>query len=170
MLYNSIGSKVYLAAKSCSDHFESLYTADTLDRLPTAADLANLVDICFRLSAEEMGKVLLLIERHCGKCLFRNKDTNEVEINVDLMTGTAFVEITKLLNVIAPNAVKEASYATGVVRRGAPNTQGGNPEEPPVKVKDPRGRKPKQKLEASTGEGTEQKVHKKSKKMKELMM
>ncbi len=157
MLYNSIGSKVYLAAKSCCDHFESLYTADTLDRLPTAADLANLVDICFRLSAEEMGKVLLLIERHCGKCLYRNKDTNEVEINVDLMTGSAFVETTKLLNVIAPNAVN----------RGAPGAQSGSFEEPPVKVKDPRGRKPKQKLEASGGEGTEQKAQKKSKKTRE---
>ena len=166
MLYNAIGSKVYLAAKSCCDHFESLYTADTLDRVPTAADLANLVDICFRLSAEEMGKVLLLLERHCGKCLYRNKDTNEVEINVDLMTGTAYVETTKLLNIIAPNAVKESSYSGGAIGRGAPGSQNGNLEEP-VKVKDPRGRKPKQKLEATMEEGAEQKMHKKNKKSKE---
>ena len=90
------------------------------------------------------------------------------------MSGAAFLEATKLLNIIAPNVVKDmSSYSSSPGDVTNTHNASGEDEHIQPKKKDPRGRKPKVKLteQASTtaiAEGdAEQQAHKKSKKIKE---
>lgn len=97
MTYNSIGSSVYCAAKNMSDFFESLYIPDSeKDYLPSATELVSFVDSSSKLSAEELGKVLILLDKICPRSLSK-KQSNEVEVNTDLLTGFAYSEASKLI-------------------------------------------------------------------------
>jgi 16S rRNA G527 N7-methylase RsmG len=52
---------------------------------------------CHSISAEDLGKVLARLEELCPQCLVKRAECNEVEVNVDLVTGRAFRETSLIL-------------------------------------------------------------------------
>ena len=114
LLYNLSGSKVYNIALQLSDFWESLYTklneADA-DRPPSVEHMQAFVEKCYRLTQEELGALLNRLDQMCPMCLIKvrllnlgyclyvtsilddqRSEANECEVNVDLMTGSAFRE------------------------------------------------------------------------------
>jgi hypothetical protein len=99
MLFNGLGSKVYTHAKLCSETFESLIngTIGVQELLPSNEELNEFAEQCFKLSPEDLGKILLLLDKLCPRCLLRSQAQDEVQLNVDLLTPTAFAEANRLL-------------------------------------------------------------------------
>lgn len=96
MLYNAPGSKVYSFAKALSDYFESQWLPvckDDADRPATQEEMKAWAENCHKIGQEELGRVLGVLESVCPQCLVKKLDTNEVEINVDLIFGKAFREV-----------------------------------------------------------------------------
>lgn len=57
---------------------------------------------CHSITAEELGKVLVKLEELCPQCLIKRSECNEVEVNVDLVAGRAFREISSILRAYLP--------------------------------------------------------------------
>jgi hypothetical protein len=96
MLYNAPGSKIYQYAKALSEYYEklsSLCFPDDPERLPTNEEASTWVDLCHRITPEEMGKLLRMIDESCPNCLVKRSDVNEVEVNVDLIPGKLFRQL-----------------------------------------------------------------------------
>lgn len=77
-------------------------TFDDEDRPPSVEEMNTWVADCHNISAEELGKVLVKLEELCPQCLVKRKESNEVEVNVDLVTGKAFREISTILRMYLP--------------------------------------------------------------------
>jgi predicted phosphatase len=56
-------------------------------------DLKMFAEMCYKVSAEDMGKILRLLEKDSPGCLVKKPNSNEVEINVDLIKGRVFRNI-----------------------------------------------------------------------------
>jgi hypothetical protein len=72
LLVMCAGSKIYQMAKNLSDFWESQWSQalkEDPDRPPTTDEATAWVDMCHRLSSEEMGKLLSLIDSLCPQCL-----------------------------------------------------------------------------------------------------
>ena len=65
--------------------------------------------LCQSLSADDLGKVLKMLDSSCPNCLVKKTETNEVDVNVDLITGKAFREASAETNKILPDAVLASS-------------------------------------------------------------
>mmetsp|Transcript_16504 Transcript_16504/g.15830 ORF Transcript_16504/g.15830 Transcript_16504/m.15830 type:complete len:199 (+) Transcript_16504:106-702(+) len=105
MMYNIPGSKVYTSAKSLSEVWELSYVeivTDDIDRPPSVEEMNTWVGDCHSLTAEELGKVLVKLEQSCPQSLIKKSDCNEVEVNVDLVTGKAFREVSIMLQMYLP--------------------------------------------------------------------
>jgi hypothetical protein len=48
--------------------------------------------MCYKLETDDLGALMQLLEAKCPSCLVKKKETNEVEVNVDLISGKAFRE------------------------------------------------------------------------------
>ena len=100
MLYNSPSSKIYMTAKTLSEQFESMYAAiaeDDKERPPTADEMHTFVSTLFKLSPEELGKVISFLDVNCPMVLIKRVDSNEVEINVDLLPGIIFHKVSEIV-------------------------------------------------------------------------
>jgi hypothetical protein len=75
---------------------------DDVDRPPTSEEMNTWVGDCHSITAEELGKVLVKLEDYCPQCLVKRIESNEVEVNVDLVTGKAFREISAILRIYLP--------------------------------------------------------------------
>ena len=96
MLYNAPGAVVYVRAKTLSDFFEQQwgsYRNHDNNRPPGPDDLKMFAEMCYKVSAEDMGKILRLLEKDSPGCLVKKPNSNEVEINVDLIKGRVFRNI-----------------------------------------------------------------------------
>ena len=101
MLYNAPGAAVYVKAKSLSEAFESqwsLVRKHDAQRPATQTEMTSLAEKCYKIDPEELGKLLEMLERSCPSCLVKKKETNEVEVNVDLISGKVFREAEKFIN------------------------------------------------------------------------
>ena len=76
--------------------------SDDVDRPPSVDEMNIWVGDCHSISAEELGKVLVKLEELCPQCLVKRIECNEVEVNVDLVTGRAFREISVMLRMYLP--------------------------------------------------------------------
>lgn len=108
MTYNRPGSKIYVHAKSLSEHFESSCRAlvkdeeEDVNRPPTTEQMKLWVDKCHRISKDQLGQVLRLLSDTCPSCLFQRPETNEVDVNVDLLDGRSFREASLLVDSLLP--------------------------------------------------------------------
>lgn len=106
MTYNAPGSRVYANAKSLSEFWENCWAAvyrsatEDLNRPPTTTEMTNWVEKCHRIPADELGKVMTMLDSLCPNSLIKKTDTSEVEVNVDLITGKAFRDICNYVNKI----------------------------------------------------------------------
>ena len=106
MLYNVPGSKIYTTAKGLSETFEISYyplAKDDPNRPPSAEDMTSWVTDCHSITSDELGAVLVKLEAACPQCLVKRPDQNEVEVNVDLVSGVVFREIRALLDTYLPD-------------------------------------------------------------------
>lgn len=86
-------------------HREASYVeivSDDIDRPPSVDEMNTWVGDCHSISAEELGKVLVKLEELCPQCIVKRTECNEVEVNVDLVTGRAFREISIILRIYLP--------------------------------------------------------------------
>lgn len=66
------GSKIYLAAKSLSEYWEGQWQAvvgDDLHRPPTTEEAGLFIEMCHRISSEQLGSVLKMIDSSCALCM-----------------------------------------------------------------------------------------------------
>ena len=111
LLYNTIGTKVYSAAVRMSEQFEMLCMPEAHERMPTEFELHNFVETCWKLPAEELGRILMLLDKVCPQCLVK-KPSNEVDVNTDLLTAFAFFEVSKVLQTLTLDT-KKTSISKG---------------------------------------------------------
>jgi len=111
MTYNADGSDFYnlaqTMAKKFEEKFEKLcaqndvggYAADggAIEE-PTIEDKRTFAKCLYKISKEELGKVITDLDTKCPKALIKNSAEDEVEINVDKISPVAFREITEYVN------------------------------------------------------------------------
>ena len=93
MLYNAPGAAVYVKAKTLSEAFESqwsTYRKNDASRPASQEEMAEFSKKCYKLDPDELGTLMRLLEVKCPSCLVKKKETNEIEVNVDLISGQAF--------------------------------------------------------------------------------
>jgi hypothetical protein len=96
MLYNAPGATVYVKAKTLQEFWEAqwaTFNQQDLNRPAVADDLRLFTENCYRISTEDMGKILNKIEKECPNALVKKPNTNEVEVNVDLIHGKTFRDV-----------------------------------------------------------------------------
>ena len=74
MLYNVPGSKVFNIAQTLNDFWESLYAkvaGNDLDRPPSVEDMQAFAEKCHRLTSDELGVLLLKLDKDCPMCLIK---------------------------------------------------------------------------------------------------
>lgn len=65
---------------------------------PTIEDKRAFAKSLYKISKEELGKVITDLESKCPKALVKNSAEDEVEINVDNITPVAFREVVDYVN------------------------------------------------------------------------
>jgi hypothetical protein len=101
MLYNAPGAAVYVKAKTLSEAFEAqwgTYRKNDAQRPATQTEFTEFAEKCYRLDPDELGRLMTFLEKNCPSALVKKKDTSEVEVNVDLISGKAFREADKFVN------------------------------------------------------------------------
>lgn len=111
MTYNADGSDFYnlaqTMAKKFEEKFEKLCAANDVGGYsgeggvieePTIEDKRAFAKCLYKISKEELGKVITDLETKCPKALIKNSAEDEVEINVDNITPLAFREVVDFVN------------------------------------------------------------------------
>ena len=100
LIYNVPGSKIYSSARNLSELWESMFASiiskdklHDIDRPPSVDQIAVMISDCHSLSAAELGEALLTLDALCPECLTKRIDNNEIEVNMDLVTGKAFRQV-----------------------------------------------------------------------------
>merc|ERR1719343_911635 len=65
---------------------------------PAIEDKRAFAKALYKITKEELGKVITDLETKCPKALIKNSAEDEVEINVDNISPVAFREITEYVN------------------------------------------------------------------------
>eukprot|EP00571_Detonula_confervacea_P015674 CAMPEP_0172310226 /NCGR_PEP_ID=MMETSP1058-20130122/11361_1 /TAXON_ID=83371 /ORGANISM="Detonula confervacea, Strain CCMP 353" /LENGTH=200 /DNA_ID=CAMNT_0013022997 /DNA_START=148 /DNA_END=747 /DNA_ORIENTATION=- len=111
MTYNADGSDFYnlaqTMAKKFEEKFEKLCAANDVGGYsgeggiieePTIEDKRAFAKCLYKISKEELGKVITDLETKSPKALIKNSAEDEVEINVDNITPLAFREVVDYVN------------------------------------------------------------------------
>jgi len=111
MTYNADGSDFYnlaqTMAKKFEEKFEKLCAQNDVGGYsveggiieePTIEDKRAFAKCLYKISKEELGKVITDLDTKCPKALIKNSAEDEVEINVDNITPVAFREIVDYVN------------------------------------------------------------------------
>lgn len=96
MLYNAPGAVVYVKAKTLSEFFEAQWSAfceQDKNRAPQQTELQEFADKCYKINPDALGKVLKMLEKDSPACLVKKPQSNEVEVNVDLIKGSVFRQV-----------------------------------------------------------------------------
>jgi len=114
MLYNAPGSLVYNRAKALSDYWESQWSSfckDDVERPPTTEEMQQWAENCHKISQEDLGKILSILESICPQSLVKKYDSNEVEVNVDLIGGKTFREVKNVVDGLLGDGTKKPKRA-----------------------------------------------------------
>jgi len=111
MTYNADGSDFYnlaqTMAKKFEEKFEKLCAQNDVGGYsveggvieePTIEEKRSFAKCLYKISKEELGKVITDLDTKCPKALIKNSAEDEVEINVDKISPAAFKEITEYVN------------------------------------------------------------------------
>lgn len=106
MTYNADGSDFYILAQSMSKKFEDRFAKlvkelDLGDRSvkgaagagPTLEEKRTFAKSLYRIGKEELGKVITDLDAKCPAALTKNAAEDEVEINVDQISASAFKDV-----------------------------------------------------------------------------
>lgn len=119
MTYNAPGSRVYANAKSLSEYWENCWAGvyratEDVNRPPNTTEMTNWVEKCHRIPADELGKVMTMLDSSCPNSLIKKSETSEVEVNVDLITGKAFREISTYVDKVMSGELLNSNRRPGV--------------------------------------------------------
>ena len=88
-------------SKLCSSNDVGGYTADgsgsAVDE-PTIEDKRAFAKSLYKITKEELGRVITELDAKCPKALVKNSAEDEVEINVDNISPLAFKEVVDYVN------------------------------------------------------------------------
>ena len=109
MTYNADGSDFFLIAQKLSKKFEDRFakiltdhnlqegvggtTAVVDDNAVSLEDKRAFAKSLYKLSREELGKILVDLDQKCPSALVKNSSEDEVELNVDKITPEVFREL-----------------------------------------------------------------------------
>mmetsp|Transcript_17869 Transcript_17869/g.25254 ORF Transcript_17869/g.25254 Transcript_17869/m.25254 type:complete len:215 (+) Transcript_17869:120-764(+) len=106
MQYNADGSDFYLLAKNISKRFEDKFAkllkeintsatdnSASAGTMPSMEEKRTFAKSLYRITKEEVGKVIVDIESKCPEALTKNSAEDEVEINVDNLSPAVFHEL-----------------------------------------------------------------------------
>lgn len=105
MTYNADGSDFYVLAKNLSKRFEDKFSkilkevnipnshSSNVISEPTLDEKRAFAKTLYKITKEELGKVIVDIEAKCPEALTKNTSEDEVEINVDNLRAEAFHEL-----------------------------------------------------------------------------
>lgn len=106
MLYNAPGSRIYLTAKTLSEFWEAQWATvakDDQNRPPSNDEMSGWVELCHRIPAEDLGKVIVYLDSVCPSACSKRFETNEVDVNVDLIPGKVFREVQRMVSEAVPD-------------------------------------------------------------------
>jgi len=109
--YNADGSDFYVLAQNFSKRFEDkfsklvkehgnaakssdLSSKGKLSAEPTLDEKKSFARSLYKISKEDLGKIICDLDEKCPTCLAKNQAEDEVEINVDLISPVVFHEVT----------------------------------------------------------------------------
>merc|ERR1712048_246140 len=105
MTYNADGSDFYVLAKNLSKKFEDKFSkilkevsipnshSSNVISEPTLDEKRAFAKTLYKITKEELGKVIVDIEAKCPEALTKNTSEDEVEINVDNLKAEAFHDL-----------------------------------------------------------------------------
>jgi len=105
MTYNADGSDFYVLAKNFSKKFEDKFLkvlkevnipyphSKNVITEPSLDEKRTFAKTLYKITKEELGKVIVDIEVKCPEALTKNISEDEVEINVDNLTAEAFHDL-----------------------------------------------------------------------------
>jgi predicted flavoprotein YhiN len=107
--YNQDGSDFYKLATSLKRKFDTQYGKIVkLDASPETAAAAAASDVTlqdkramakllYQITKEDLGKTLVEIERKCSDAIQRNAREDQIELNIDCLSGELVRELTQTL-------------------------------------------------------------------------
>mmetsp|Transcript_9187 Transcript_9187/g.15209 ORF Transcript_9187/g.15209 Transcript_9187/m.15209 type:complete len:221 (+) Transcript_9187:100-762(+) len=116
MTYNADGSDFYNLAQTMAKKFEEKFEklcaqnevaaaagggeggAGGAPQEPTIEEKRAFAKSLYKIGKEELGRVIMDLDVKCPKALIKNSAEDEVEINVDLISPVAFVEVRDYVN------------------------------------------------------------------------
>lgn len=123
MTYNADGSDFYNLAQTMAKKFEEKFeklcaqnevaaaagggdgasgsgtaAASATPQEPTIEEKRAFAKSLYKIGKDELGQVIMDLDVKCPKALIKNSAEDEVEINVDLISPAAFVEVRDFVN------------------------------------------------------------------------
>jgi hypothetical protein len=106
MTYNQDGSDFFILAQTLSkkweERFNKLVAEFGLSATPVHPNMLVSLEekrafakLLYKLSKEELGKILVDLDNKCPQALVKNATEDEVEMNVDNITPPVFAEVVK---------------------------------------------------------------------------
>jgi len=124
MQYNADGSDFYNLALSLSKKFEEKFTKllkevnlpvpEKQEEPPTLEEKRSFAKSLYKISKEELGRVVTDLDNKCPESLSKNQAEDEVQINVDAITPSVFHEVVAYTNSCTKgNAAAAATSGSG---------------------------------------------------------
>jgi len=123
MAYNADGSEFYVLAQGFAKRFEDKFAKLLKDypnagsnaagssklAEPTNAEKLSFAKLLYKITKEELGKVINDLDDRCPEALTKNSSEDEVEINVDNISASVFVEVNAFVRKCAGESGNSAS-------------------------------------------------------------
>jgi Bromodomain/Bromodomain extra-terminal - transcription regulation len=113
MAYNADGSDFYILAQTLSEKFEKFFAKILQDHSLVAPassgassshnevsleDKRSFAKSLYKLTKDEVGKILVTLDEKCPAALVKNGAEDEVELNVDKISKDVFAELVQFAN------------------------------------------------------------------------
>lgn len=131
LLYNSPGSKIYIAAKSLSDYFETTYSSyvvNDINRPPSIEEMTTWIENCHKINIDELKSILSILKKKCPRCLLKSKASKEVTIEVDLIPISIYRQVYDMIQDSLPDVCPTPSNSKATTKSttsGRASTSGG---------------------------------------------
>jgi hypothetical protein len=106
MTYNMPDSKIYQIAEGLSAFFENAYSQiakNDKDEPPSVEDMKAWAAKLYKLAPDQIGKLLCVLQKSNSECLSKDEDGSEIDLNVELISISAFQETSKMIQKWMPD-------------------------------------------------------------------
>lgn len=139
MTYNADGSDFFILAQNLNKKWQEKYKKllddlrvkeQTTTTTTTTSSSSSILDAAgnnkltldekrsfakslYKITKEDLGKILVEIEKKCPAALVKNSAEDEVELNVDKLTAPVFVELQQFVRSVQTSKPKKKSSSGG---------------------------------------------------------